>query len=211
MNGLGEEQRAFLRAVDVSRETLERLAAYEHLLKKWNPSINLVAKSTLPTIWRRHFLDSAQLFALARHHEGHWADLGAGGGFPGLVIAIMAMERAPGLRVTCVESDQRKAAFLRTVVRELGLPARVLAERAEEAAPLQADVLSARALAPLARLLPLAERHLKPGGQALFPKGESFRDELSEALETWSFQSEEYPSITDGSAVILSLGDIRRV
>ncbi len=211
MNGLGEEQRAFLRAVDVSRETLERLAAYEHLLKKWNPSINLVAKSTLPTIWRRHFLDSAQLFALARHHEGHWADLGAGGGFPGLVIAIMAMERAPGLRVTCVESDQRKAAFLRTVVRELGLPARVLAERAEEAAPLQADVLSARALAPLARLLPQAERHLKPGGQALFPKGESFRDELSEALETWSFQSEEYPSITDGSAVILSLGDIRRV
>ena len=102
--------------LDVSRETIERLKTYEALLRKWTQKINLVARSTLDDLWARHFVDSAQIYRLAPHPVGHWADLGSGGGFPGLVIAIMAMEHQSPARVTLVESDSRKCAFLRTVI-----------------------------------------------------------------------------------------------
>jgi len=185
--------------------------AYAALLCKWTPAINLVSKNSLHDLWTRHFLDSAQLLDLAKRPEGHWVDIGTGGGFPGMVIAILAKHALPDLRFTFLESDQRKAVFLRNVAQSLSLNAEVHAERVEEVENLHANVLSARALAPLNDLLSYADRHLAPGGQALFMKGASFRRERDEALENWTVQSDEYPSITDGAAVILSLGDIRRV
>ena len=201
----------FLAETGVSRETMARLDAYAGLLEKWTPAINLVSKASLRDLWTRHFLDSAQILGLAKTRIGRWVDLGAGGGFPGMVCAIMAAECAPDLRFTFVESDSRKATFLRTVSRETNVPVEIIDERIENIAPLKADVLSARALAPLKVLLEHAERHLAANGQALFPKGESFREELEEALESWAFRRDDYPSSTDGAGVVLSLGDIRRV
>jgi len=201
----------FRRDYDVSRETIERLGIYADLIRKWNPHINLVSRTSLPELWTRHFRDSAQLMDYCPESALHWVDLGSGGGFPGAVIAILANEKNPKLTVTCVESDGRKAEFLRTVSRETNTGFRVLAERAENVPPLQADVVSARALAPLKDLLHLAVLHLTPNGLALFPKGERYREEVQEALESWAFHSDEYTSKTNGDAVILSLGDIWRV
>lgn len=199
-----------LAALNVSRETAARLDTYAALLEKWNPAINLVAKSTLAELWRRHILDSAQLLALAPPGARLWADLGSGGGFPGLVVAILAADTAPDLRLTLVESDRRKAAFLETVLRETGISATVAAERIEDLAPLEADIVSARALAPLPALLGHAHRHLAPGGIALFPKGARHRGEIAESLERWRFSVQKHPSRTDPDAVILSIGDIER-
>jgi 16S rRNA (guanine527-N7)-methyltransferase len=196
---------------NVTRETIDRLSVHATLLKKWNPAINLVAKSTLNDIWTRHFLDSVQVFRAARQLSGHWLDIGTGGGFPGMVIAILAAERAPKLTFTFIESDARKAVFLQNVSRETGVSVNVLTQRAETAPPQAADVVSARAMAPLRDLLPLARRHLGPTGFSVFQKGATHRQEVKEALETWRFQSEEYASITDANAVILKLGDIRLV
>ncbi|MHC0052037.1 16S rRNA (guanine(527)-N(7))-methyltransferase RsmG [Actibacterium sp. D379-3] len=197
--------------LNVSRETLERLKTYEALLKKWNPAINLVAKSTLAEAWTRHFIDSAQIFDCAPQDVRHWADLGSGGGFPGMVIAIMAAQRAPDMAVTLVESDQRKATFLRTVAREVGVAVNVIAARIEEVPPLGADVVSARALAPLSVLLGFAERHLTPDGRAIFLKGANHAHEITEALASWRFEVQKIPSRTDPQAVILSIGGLAHV
>lgn len=196
---------------NVSRETLERLKTYEALLKQWNPKINLVSRATLDDAWGRHFQDSIQIERLIPQQTRSLADLGSGGGFPGLVLAILFAETRPEARVTLIESDQRKCTFLRTVLRETGVSARVLPERIEKVAPLGADVLTARALAPLSQLLGFAERHLRPGGHAFFPKGARFRAEIEEALATWAFSREEIVSETSPEAVILKIGDIARV
>lgn len=201
----------FQEKYNVSRETMVRLDIYENLLRKWNPAINLVSKASLESLWRRHFLDSAQILDLAAKKTGHWADLGTGGGFPGMIIAIMAAELAPKLHFTFVESDLRKSVFLRTVSRETNVPIKVLSERIQNAEPLCADIVSARALGSLTDLLGYAQLHMNPKGQAIFMKGANFRHEMEEALEDWSFRSEEYTSKTNDAAVILSLGDIRRV
>lgn len=196
--------------LNVSRETVERLTEYEALLAKWNPAINLVAASTLSQMRTRHFLDSAQIFSLCGTQEGRWVDLGSGGGFPGLVCAILADDLAPNLQFTLVESDQRKATFLRTVARELGLSVTVEAKRIEAIPPLQADVLTARALAALPQLLTFADLHMKSDGIALFPKGRKASEEIAQARQLWSFQIETTASITDGEATILSIGDLKR-
>lgn len=201
---------AFLEAVSVSRETERRLVTFAELLTKWNRHINLVSASTLEDLWSRHFLDSAQLLPLAEGRHGLWLDVGTGGGFPGIVVAIMAAEAQPDLRVRCIESDQRKATFLRTVARECGVSVNVLSERVERVEPAGADVISARALAPLDDLLAYALRHLKPGGLALFLKGAGYREELETALVNWRFQVDTYPSKTNPDAVVLKIGDIER-
>jgi len=202
---------AFGSRFDVSRETLGRLETYQVLLARWNPRINLVARSTVDSVWDRHFTDSAQLFALRPADARVWADLGSGGGFPGLVIAILAAEAARALRVTLVESDQRKCAFLSTVLRETGVAATVLARRIEFVPPLGADVVSARALAPLETLIGYAQRHLAPGGRALFLKGESLSAELDIARRSWRFTQEIVPSLTDPSAAVVVMKDIAHV
>ena len=195
---------------DVSRETSERLDYFVELLKKWSKSINLVSRSTMEHVWHRHIADSAQIWPLAPESAYTWADLGSGGGLPGMVIAILAHEFRPALRVTLVESDLRKSAFLATASRELDLTATVLAKRIEEVPPLKADVVSARALAPLDRLLPLAARHLGENATGLFPKGVKHVDELEAALASWRFTHETYKSKTESEAVIYKIGGLSR-
>jgi 16S rRNA (guanine527-N7)-methyltransferase len=134
---------------DVSRETLERLELLVAGVEKWSRAINLVADCRPETIWERHVLDSVQLFPLRCAGGNTWCDLGSGGGFPGLVVAAMARELAPELRLTLVESDRRKAAFLSVMARDLDVNATVAARRAESLAPRGAATVSARALAPL--------------------------------------------------------------
>ncbi|MCV2867294.1 16S rRNA (guanine(527)-N(7))-methyltransferase RsmG [Defluviimonas sp. WL0002] len=200
----------FLERRSVSRETLERLTAFSALLDRWNPAINLVSAATLKQVWTRHFLDSAQILDLTNIRSGLWADLGSGGGFPGLVLAILAAEERPDLHFTLVESDQRKAAFLTTAARSLAVSARVLSDRIEHLPGLGANMLSARALAPLDTLLDYADLHLAPAGRAVFPKGARYRQEIEQALEKWRFSYEMHASLTDPDAVILTVGEISR-
>lgn len=202
---------AFRGQVDVSRETVERLTELETLLRKWNAAINLVSPQTLAQVWTRHFLDSAQLFDLADRKPALWGDLGSGGGFPGLVIGVLAKERWPDMRLVLVESDKRKCAFLLAAIRALDLHASVRAERIEATAPLQAQVLSARALAALPQLLDFADRHLAEDGVALFPKGNRWRKEVALAQKSWSFTVETHPSKTEADAVILKIRGVQRV
>ncbi|RUS59580.1 16S rRNA (guanine(527)-N(7))-methyltransferase RsmG [Pseudorhodobacter sp. E13] len=201
----------FQSAPDVSRETVDRLHAFCDLVKKWNPAINLVSKSSIESIWKRHVEDSAQIFPLIPQHCSHIVDIGSGGGFPAIVLAILSKEFAPERRFTLIESDQRKAAFLREAVRHLQLNANIIPERAELLPPLEADVLSARALASLSVLLQLAQRHLISGGTCLFPKGATHLAEVAEAKKEWAFEYEAVPSETDDNGVILRIQDIKHV
>lgn len=201
---------AFEGKIDVSRETMDRLNVYAALLRKWNPAINLVAKSTLSELWNRHFLDSAQIFTLADPQRGVWADLGSGGGFPGLVVAVLAAEKAPDLAVTLVESDARKAAFLTAAARECGVRACVVADRIEVIPPLSARYLSARALAPLSKLLEYGARHLAADGVAYFNKGGGWRDEIADARRIWRFEATAHPSMTDANSAILEVKGVAR-
>lgn len=199
-----------LLALNVSRETMVRLEKYAELLKKWNPTINLVGKSTIKDLWQRHIHDSAQLYQLAPQGFSHWLDIGSGGGFPGLVVAIMAHEENPQAKITLVESDQRKCAFLRTVLRETGVAGNVISQRIEVQPPLGCDVVSARALADLNVLCSFAERHLETGGIALFQKGATWEKELRAAQESWSFDHQVITSKTESSAVILKIKRLTR-
>lgn len=193
---------------DVSRETLAKLDTYAELLRKWQPRINLVAPKTLPMLWQRHFLDSAQVLELASVTEGNWVDLGSGGGFPGLVCAILAAETMPKLRVTMIEVDQRKSVFLREVIRRTGIDATVLTDRIERVPPQGADIVSARALAPLPILLPLVHRHLASDGQALLQKGAGHAAELASAGADWQMKVEEIPSRTAADSVVLRISGL---
>lgn len=200
---------AKFRALDVSRETLDRLGIYVDLVKRWNPKINLVSRSSLQDIWNRHILDSMQVFRCSEPFET-WADLGSGGGFPGMVCAIMAAEEAPDASFTFVESDQRKSAFLRNVARECGVRCQIIPKRIEEVVPLGVDILSARALADLKALLSFCNRHLSEFGLALLPKGESWKKELEEARKEWKFDAEPITSLTESKAVILKIKGVSR-
>lgn len=201
----------FLDELNVSRETIERLEIYDTLLRKWNPAINLVAKSTLHDARDRHFSDSLQLWSLKPTSASNWVDLGSGGGFPGMVIAILAFDLAPKMKVTLIDSDARKSAFLTAVKQETGIEAEILAGRAESLAPMEADVLSARALAPLPALLDHAKRHMAADGIAVFPKGKSYEYELTAARKYWTFDLTETPSRTDPEGVILTIRGLARV
>lgn len=197
--------------LNVSRETVDRLEVYETLLEKWTQKINLIAPRTIKEIRVRHVLDSAQLLKHATLTPKKWLDIGSGGGLPGLVVAILLTETHPTARVTLVESDLRKATFLRTVIRETALDAQVLAGRVENIPPFDADVLSARALAPLPLLLTYVSRHLSSSGVALLHKGANWKQEVQDASEQWKFSLEAIKSETDRDAVILRIGDLRHV
>ena len=195
---------------DVSRETSEALQIYHDLLLRWTNSINLIAPSTVAAAWDRHIADSAQLFTLVPVKSRMLVDIGSGGGLPGLVLAIMAREDRPGLAVALIESDQRKCAFLRTVVRELALNATVICDRIEAVTDVSADVLTARALAPLGQLLAYADQLLSPEGVALFQKGRNVDVEIASAQDRWAFDMTRHVSLTDADARVLEIKDIRR-
>lgn len=194
-----------LAGIDVSRETLADLEAFSELVTKWTPKINLIGRSTISSIWDRHVLDSVQLYRFSPEHYGKWVDIGSGGGFPGIVMAIIAKAAQPEAEFILIESDQRKSAFLRTAAREFKLPVKVIAQRIEDTPPQEADVVSARALTALSGLLPFAQCHLKPSGLALFHKGRQSRQEVAEARKNWSFALEDHASITDPDARILAI------
>jgi 16S rRNA (guanine527-N7)-methyltransferase len=188
----------------VSRETWQRLEQLVDLLLEWQRTRNLVASSTIPQVWTRHVADSLQLLALAPGAR-RWIDLGAGGGFPGLVIAC-ALAGEEGAEVHLVESVQKKAAFLRAAAAELSLPAIVHATRIEDFVPATAerfDVVTARALAPLDRLIGYAIPLLKRGAVGLFPKGQDVGAELTLASKSWNIEAELVPSKTDPQARIV--------
>ena len=190
---------------DVSRETRERLNTYADLLRKWQRSINLVGPRTIDDLWNRHFTDSAQLLPLIPPSAGVLVDFGSGAGFPGLVLAILGVAE-----VHLIESDQRKATFLREVARATGTPVTVHAKRIEQVAPFPADVVSARALAPLGDLLGFAAPFLHSDSLCLFPKGQMAEDELTAASKTWNINVDRIQSVTDPSATILRVSQVSR-
>lgn len=184
------------------------------LVRKWQPVENLVSPTTLPHLWQRHVADGADLYTLFPAVR-RFADLGTGAGFPGMVLAILGRERA-GFHVNLIESNQRKCAFLRTVVRETGAAATVHHGRAEDVVPTlwqegvnHNDCLTARALAPLTTLLGYAEPPIRRGAIAAFHKGEDWQREVEEARRSWAFELTPHPSRT-GEGAILEISAVRR-
>jgi 16S rRNA (guanine527-N7)-methyltransferase len=209
IRGPGDFQSVF----NVSRETLERLQVYVDLLVKWQATINLVAPSTLDDVWHRHLADSAQLMALAPSGARTWVDLGSGAGFPGLVMAILLAEDADERRVTLIESDQRKAAFLREVARQTSVPVDIVVERIENAANQSrfstVDVITARALAPLDRLFAYMNPIFSSKSMALLLKGKAAMEEIEQASRTWKFEVERRASLTEREASILIVSNLQ--
>lgn len=208
-----ESADGFARAFLVSRETLERLNLYESALKRWQPAVNLVAPATLPQIWRRHFADSAQLAALVPAQAQSLVDLGSGAGFPGLVLAILLGGKRLK-RVVLVESDQRKAAFLREVARQTGTDVEVVSARIEapgtRARIGTADVVCARALAALDALLELAFPLFGPNSIGLFLKGKDAAAEVEAARVRWQLDVALTPSMTDERGSIVAVRGLAR-
>ncbi|MSP50091.1 MAG: 16S rRNA (guanine(527)-N(7))-methyltransferase RsmG [Alphaproteobacteria bacterium] len=191
-------------ATGVSRETLDRFRLYATLLTRWQRAVNLIGKSTAADIWERHFLDSAQLRPLMADGPG-LLDLGSGAGFPGAVLAILG-----ATDVHLVESDSRKCAFLRELDRQLGLGMTVHEVRIDHLTPWKARSLTARALAPLPRLLDMAKEFLGPETVCLFPKGATADEELTEAEKGWNMTVSRLASRTSPTSVILRLTRVER-
>jgi 16S rRNA (guanine527-N7)-methyltransferase len=208
---LAADREAALALVPVSRETLDRLDRFVATLLTWQQRINLIAPTTVRAIWTRHVADSLQLLQLAPSARV-WLDLGSGGGFPGFALACALAER-PGATVHLVESNGKKAAFLREAVRVTGAPAIVHQARIEQMGTkldVPVDVVTARALASLNELLVLAEPWMKRGAQALFPKGQDVGAELTEASKYWNIEAVLAPSQTDLHARIVSVSRAER-
>lgn len=201
----------FAEVFKVPRETIHRLIRYADLLGHWQKSTNLVAPSTLPLLWPRHFADSAQIRDLAPEAR-LWLDLGSGAGFPGLVVAILQTGR-PDFRMHLVESNRKKCAFLAEVARETKAPVDIHAMRIEELGEggpsLEPDVVSARALAPLPRLFELASSFFDPRTRGLFLKGREAGSEVEAARMSWDFSSHMHPSLTSPDSSIVEVTGLR--
>jgi len=193
-----------LRLTHVSRETLSKISAFLAVLGAWRERINLMGPGEGKHIWRRHVLDSLQLLDQIGPADSEVADLGSGAGFPGLVLACALAER-PGARVTLVEKSVRKGQFLGAAIKAVGLPAQILTQRLEDPPPKKFDVATARALAPLPRLLGYAHGWLKPSGKALLVKGRGAVEELTLARESWTFDLSIRPSLSSPEGQILTV------
>ncbi len=174
-------------------------------MQKWQKAINLVGKSTLPDLWRRHMLDSAQLLSHTARTTGRWIDLGSGAGFPPLVIAICS-----DFEVHAVESDQRKCLFMQNISRETSAGVTVHNRRIEDMEPLEADIISARALAPLEKLLTLAEPFVRKDTELFFLKGQDVDEELTIASKCWNMEIKKLRSLTSEDGCILKISKLRR-
>ncbi|WP_150002586.1 16S rRNA (guanine(527)-N(7))-methyltransferase RsmG [Iodidimonas gelatinilytica] len=207
---MGRDESLWRDRLGVSRETMDALAVYERLLKKWQARINLIGPATVDHIWTRHFLDSAQLIAHIRDHSthqlpAHWLDFGVGAGFPGLVLALCGAGR-----IDLVESDRRKCSFLRQVILETGASAHVHTARIEALPPFPVDLITARALAPLDRLLDYAYAFATPQTEMWFLKGKEVQLELENCRKSWVFDAETFESWTDPQAMIVRLRTVSR-
>ena len=197
--------KGFAELVPVSRETLARLEAYSDLLTRWSARINLVGRDTLLDLWRRHILDSAQLHRLVPGSARNLIDLGSGAGLPGLVLAILGVPA-----VELIEADSRKAAFLREAARVAGAEVAIRQCRIQAVPPHPVDIITARACAPLDRLLDLAAPFLAAGTLCLFPKGERFNEELTLARKAWTMNVSVEQSLSDRRGVVLRLQQVAR-
>lgn len=197
-----------LRLTGVSRETLGRVHSYLAVLDAWRERINLIGPGEGRHLWRRHVLDSLQLIPQISTDDLQVADLGSGAGFPGLVIACALAER-PGASVTLVEKSVRKSQFLEAAIAEVRLPARVLNLRIEDTPRDRFDLLTARALAPLPKLLGYGYAWLKPSGKALLMKGRDTAAELAEARKDWTFEVTERESLSSQEGRVLKVSSIR--
>ena len=196
----------FQRETGVSRETLDKLKSYSALLLKWNARINLVGRESEPDLWRRHILDSAQLLPLIPREAHSVADIGAGAGLPGLILSVLNTSA----QIHLIESDRRKAAFLREAIRVMQSTAIVYESRVEEVDLPAQDVVVARACAPLDRLLEMAEKLISIHTVCLFPKGTQLEQELTAAHLRWKMQVRQVPSRTDPGGRILVLTEVAR-
>lgn len=190
----------------VSRETQERLECYADLLQRWTRAINLVSERDRSVIWTRHIQDSLRMLPLVPPEADRAIDLGSGGGLPALPVSIVS-----GLPFDLVEADQRKATFLREAARITAAPVRVHCTRIEHADLAPAPVVTARALAPLSKLLGYAAPFLRPGGTGIFPKGANAASELHDARLHWRFSCRQYAIPDHASASILVVGDVQHV
>ena len=205
------DAQSFAKAAKATPDQMADLERFLGLLTDWNGRMNLVGPATLPDFWNRHAWDSAQLLRLAPEALT-WADLGAGAGFPGLVLAILRKDR-PGFHIHLIESMAKRCRFLAEVVTTLGLPATVVNERAENLS-LAVDIVTARACAPLHRLLGYARPYLTAGAQGLFLKGQDVVSDMTEAARYWEYEADVVPSLSDAGGRIVRvkrLGRARKV
>ena len=193
-------------ALSVSRETLSRLTKFVDLLLKWQRSINLIGPGTLDDVWRRHVLDCGQLVRFLPNRRARVLDIGTGAGLPGMVLGILGV---PNIQM--IESDAKKCVFLREAARITETPVKIIEARAESALCEPADVVTARAVAPLMRLLEFTERYIKTNTVCFFFKGTNFGNELTDIKNNWNMQFETHPSLTQRDGVILQLESVTRV
>ena len=195
---------AFAEEFSISRETLSRVKCYVDLLAQWQDKMNLIGPNTLPHVWSRHILDSAQLLNCLPAHVSRetttWVDLGTGAGLPGVVLALLGVKK-----VHLVDSSAKRCAFLRNVVRKLELPAEVHCSRIEDLESIPADYVTSRALAATSKLVTYAQPFLKETGEILLLKGQDVEDELTQTAISRNMSIERYPSRTDPRGVILRI------
>jgi 16S rRNA (guanine527-N7)-methyltransferase len=200
----------FAACAGVSRETLERLKLYAAMLEDWNTRQNLVSEASLQTMWRRHFWDSAQLVKFIPKEAKSLVDLGAGAGFPGVVLAELK-RGDPKFKVVLYEATAKKCRFLKAVVERLALDVDIRQGRIEDSPRQAFKVITARACAPLTKLLAYAQRFWGKDTVAVFLKGQNVEPELTQSHKSWRMQVERHPSQSDASGVILEIHELRRV
>tara|TARA_B100000963_G_scaffold357538_1_gene380009 strand:- start:553 stop:1173 length:621 start_codon:yes stop_codon:yes gene_type:complete len=198
----------FIEGFNVSRETLNSFCEYEALLSKWNKKINLVSPNTIVDLWERHFLDSAQIVNHVVASGKKWVDIGAGAGFPGLVVALLLRDRKIECDIVLVEKNTKKVFFLYEVIRKLSLNVKVINNNIENIEPLNADILTARAFSELKKLIELSVRHRKERGVCLFLKGENYRLELDKTLTYRFFDYDVFDSLSNSSGKIIRVKKI---
>lgn len=192
---------------NVPRETLETLEEFSALLLKWNQKINLVSKKiTIDELWHRHILDSAQLIKYIPKNKNEIVDFGSGAGFPALILAIIG-----GYKVSLIESDQRKCAFMQEASAKLSLHANIFTSRIEDAKSFDADIITSRALASLVKLFDYSEKFVKKDNIMLFLKGQNVVEEIKEASIYWGFSYEIFPDAFNNEACVLSISNLRRL
>ena len=197
-----------IESLNVSRETINSFGEYEALLSKWNQKINLVSPNTLADLWVRHFLDSGQIINHVDASGKKWVDVGAGAGFPGLVVALLLRDRKIDCDIVLVEKNTRKVFFLNEVIRKLNLNVKVVNNNVDTIEPLNADILTARAFSDLKNLIELSVRHRKERGVSLFLKGENYRLELDKTLNYWFFDYDIFDSLSNSSGKIIRVKKI---
>jgi 16S rRNA (guanine527-N7)-methyltransferase len=206
---MNDEQKQFTADYGVSHETILRLQVYRDMLVLWNEKFNLISASTIPQIWTRHFSDSAQLMRFIPDNATTVADMGAGAGFPGLMLAILAKGTDRKLHIHEIEATNKKADFLKAVVDELNLPVTIRRDRIEDIRDLKVDVVTARALKALPELLVYANYLAHKDTICIFPKGRAAAEELTAARKYWTFGLDTHPSLSDESGSILVLNSLR--